>query len=205
MKRELRLLLCLAAVVPAFARAAYPEKPIAVVLAFPAGGGLGSGVVYAEDGLILTNHHCVRGAIAKVQGGNDWVRDGFVAGELTDEVLASVLDLLSGRYPSDEFAELRPRVVWDRAIGEASGGLGGDVLVGGGVGVLLRQGVGVAQAAHVLDDLPRLATLQDRHTALHKAAITDELTEMARSVRTLTDYLERNPNSLIFGKPQGGQ
>jgi paraquat-inducible protein B len=33
-----------------------------------------------------------------------------------------------------------------------------------------------------------------------------ELTEMARSVRTLTDYLERNPNSLIFGKPnQGGQ
>jgi paraquat-inducible protein B len=34
----------------------------------------------------------------------------------------------------------------------------------------------------------------------------DELTEMARSVRTLTDYLERNPNSLIFGKPnQGGQ
>ncbi|MFN2427977.1 MAG: intermembrane transport protein PqiB [Candidatus Binatia bacterium] len=31
-----------------------------------------------------------------------------------------------------------------------------------------------------------------------------ELTEMARSVRTLTDYLERNPNSLIFGKPAGG-
>jgi ATP-dependent helicase Lhr and Lhr-like helicase len=26
----------------------------------------------------------------------------------------SVLDLLSGRYPSDEFAELKPRIVWDR-------------------------------------------------------------------------------------------
>lgn len=26
-----------------------------------------------------------------------------------------VLDLLSGRYPSDEFAELRPRITWDRA------------------------------------------------------------------------------------------
>ena len=26
----------------------------------------------------------------------------------------SVLDMLSGRYPSDEFAELRPRVTWDR-------------------------------------------------------------------------------------------
>ncbi len=33
---------------------------------------------------------------------------------LGDEVLTSVLDLLSGRYPSDEFAELRPRIVWDR-------------------------------------------------------------------------------------------
>ncbi|WP_437878807.1 DEAD/DEAH box helicase [Sorangium sp. So ce513] len=28
-----------------------------------------------------------------------------------------VLDMLSGRYPSDEFAELRPRVVWDRVGG----------------------------------------------------------------------------------------
>ncbi|TIC85565.1 ATP-dependent helicase [Nocardioides sp. GY 10127] len=33
----------------------------------------------------------------------------------------SVLDLLAGRYPSDEFAELRPRVVWDRVSGEVSG------------------------------------------------------------------------------------
>lgn len=28
--------------------------------------------------------------------------------------LEGVLDMLSGRYPSDEFAELRPRLVWDR-------------------------------------------------------------------------------------------
>ena len=28
-----------------------------------------------------------------------------------------VLDMLSGRYPSDDFAELRPRVVWDRLRG----------------------------------------------------------------------------------------
>jgi ATP-dependent helicase Lhr and Lhr-like helicase len=34
--------------------------------------------------------------------------------ELSDELLANVLDLLSGRYPSEEFSELRPRVVWDR-------------------------------------------------------------------------------------------
>ena len=29
----------------------------------------------------------------------------------------AVLDMLSGRYPSDEFAELRPRLLWDRAAG----------------------------------------------------------------------------------------
>ncbi len=29
----------------------------------------------------------------------------------------AVLDMLAGRYPSDEFAELRPRLVWDRVAG----------------------------------------------------------------------------------------
>ena len=34
--------------------------------------------------------------------------------ELSDELLHNVLDLLAGRYPSEEFTELRPRLVWDR-------------------------------------------------------------------------------------------
>ncbi len=34
--------------------------------------------------------------------------------DLSREQLTGVLDMLSGRYPSDEFTELRPRVVWDR-------------------------------------------------------------------------------------------
>ncbi len=33
----------------------------------------------------------------------------------------ATLDLLSGRYPSEEFAELRPRIVWDRVQGTISG------------------------------------------------------------------------------------
>jgi ATP-dependent Lhr-like helicase len=37
---------------------------------------------------------------------------GFAA--LSEAVFAGVLDMLAGRYPSDEFAELRPRVTWDR-------------------------------------------------------------------------------------------
>ncbi len=34
--------------------------------------------------------------------------------DLSDDQLHNVIDLISGLYPSDEFAELRPRVVWDR-------------------------------------------------------------------------------------------
>ncbi len=33
----------------------------------------------------------------------------------------ATLDLLAGRYPSDEFAELRPRIIWDRVTGELTG------------------------------------------------------------------------------------
>ncbi len=34
--------------------------------------------------------------------------------DISDDLLTNVLDLLSGRYPSEEFSELRPRLVWDR-------------------------------------------------------------------------------------------
>nr|MBA3821910.1 DEAD/DEAH box helicase [Deltaproteobacteria bacterium] len=34
--------------------------------------------------------------------------------ELSRQAFIGVLDMLSGRYPSDEFAELRPRLTWDR-------------------------------------------------------------------------------------------
>jgi ATP-dependent Lhr-like helicase len=38
-------------------------------------------------------------------------------GELGRGQLENVLDMLDGRYPSTEFAELRPRIVWDRIKG----------------------------------------------------------------------------------------
>jgi ATP-dependent Lhr-like helicase len=42
------------------------------------------------------------------------VRGAAPFGALTRAAFDGVLDLLSGRYPSDEFAELRPRLTWDR-------------------------------------------------------------------------------------------
>ncbi|MEU5811648.1 ATP-dependent helicase [Streptomyces sp. NPDC047718] len=40
---------------------------------------------------------------------------------LPESAFTGVLDMLAGRYPSDAFAELRPRVVWDRVAGTVTG------------------------------------------------------------------------------------
>jgi ATP-dependent helicase Lhr and Lhr-like helicase len=42
------------------------------------------------------------------------VRSAAPFAALTRPVFENLLDMLSGRYPSEEFAELRPRVTWDR-------------------------------------------------------------------------------------------
>ena len=47
----------------------------------------------------------------------DSVRGAYPFRELTRQAFESVLDMLSGRYPSDDFAELKPRIVWDRSTG----------------------------------------------------------------------------------------
>lgn len=49
------------------------------------------------------------------------VRRAAPFAELPDSALHAVLDMLSGRYPSTAFAELRPRLVWDRASDQLTG------------------------------------------------------------------------------------
>jgi ATP-dependent Lhr-like helicase len=63
--------------------------------------------------------------IVAMVGMDDWPVDRLFAtirlaapfAELSRSVFEGVLDMLSGRYPSDAFAELRPRVTWDRVGG----------------------------------------------------------------------------------------
>jgi ATP-dependent helicase Lhr and Lhr-like helicase len=72
-----------------------------------------------------------------------------------------VLDMLSGRYPSDEFAELRPRIVWDRLRGVVRPREGTQRLVvqnagtipdRGLYGVFLADGAGGARRVGELDE-----------------------------------------------------
>lgn len=51
----------------------------------------------------------------------DVVRRSGSFATLPRSAYESTLDLLAGRYPSDEFAELRPRLVWDRDGGTLTG------------------------------------------------------------------------------------
>ena len=45
------------------------------------------------------------------------VRRAAPFGGLTRPILEAVLDMLAGRYPSEDFAGLRPRIIWDRVAG----------------------------------------------------------------------------------------
>jgi ATP-dependent Lhr-like helicase len=49
------------------------------------------------------------------------VRRSAPFASLPQSALEAVLDMLSGRYPSDDFAELRPRITWDRVTGVLAG------------------------------------------------------------------------------------
>jgi ATP-dependent Lhr-like helicase len=67
--------------------------------------------------------------IVAMVGVDDWpvedlealVRRAAPFATLPRSVLEATLDMLAGRYPSDEFGELRPRLVWDRVAGVLRG------------------------------------------------------------------------------------
>ena len=61
--------------------------------------------------------------------------------ELSDDVLHSVLDLLSGVYPAEEFAELRPRIVWDRSSAMLRGRAGAQRLAVTNAGTIPDRGL----------------------------------------------------------------
>ncbi len=81
---------------------------------------------------------------------------------LPGSILAAVLDLLSGRYPSTEFAQLRPRITWDRELGTLTGRRGAQRLAvtsGGTIpdrglfGVFLAGGEGPGRRVGELDEV----------------------------------------------------
>ena len=61
--------------------------------------------------------------------------------ELSREQLENVLDMLDGRYPSDRFAELRPRLAWNRAQATLRGRKGARQLAVTNAGTIPDRGL----------------------------------------------------------------
>src|SRR5881397_2391157 len=72
---------------------------------------------------------------------HDLVRGAYPFAELSRPQLENVLDMLAGRYPSDEFAELRPRIVWDRTAGVVRGRQGARRLAVTNAGTIPDRGL----------------------------------------------------------------
>ena len=69
------------------------------------------------------------------------VRRTWTYAELERRQLDNVLDMLDGRYPSAEFAELRPRIVWDRLAGTVRARQGARSLAVANAGTIPDRGL----------------------------------------------------------------
>ncbi len=89
---------------------------------------------------------------------HDLVRGAYPFADLSRAQLENVLDMLSGRYPSDEFAELRPRIVWDRTGGTLRGRDGARRLAVTNAGTIPDRGL---FGVHLVDGGGRVGELDE--------------------------------------------
>jgi ATP-dependent Lhr-like helicase len=86
------------------------------------------------------------------------VRRAYPYSDLGPRAFESVLDMLSGRYPSDQFVELRPRIVWDRVTGKVRGRAGAQRLAVTNPGTIPDRGLFTVNLA---DDGRRVGELDE--------------------------------------------
>src|SRR5439155_20827 len=89
---------------------------------------------------------------------SELVHRAYPFSDLGPRALESTLDMLSGRYPSDEFAELRPRIVWDRLEGTIRGRAGAQRLAVVSGGTIPDRGL---FSVNLLDDGKRVGELDE--------------------------------------------
>ena len=94
----------------------------------------------------------------KVEELSSVVRRAYPYSELGPRAMESVLDMLSGRYPSDEFIELRPRIVWDRIASTVRGRAGAQRLAVTNPGTIPDRGL---YTVNLLDDGRRVGELDE--------------------------------------------
>src|SRR5438034_8724734 len=126
--------------------------------------------------------------------------------DLTRAGLENVLDMLAGRYPSDEFGELRPRIVWDRTKGVVRGRTGARMLAVTNAGTIPDRGL---FGVHLVDGGGRVGELDEEMVYEARAgqtfllgASTWRIEEITRD-RVLVSPAPGVPGAVPFWKGEG--
>ena len=137
---------------------------------------------------------------------HDLVRGAYNFADLSRVQLENVLDMLAGRYPSDEFAELRPRIVWDRTGGVIRGRSGARQLAVQNAGTIPDRGL---YGVHLVDGGGRVGELDEEMVYEARAgqtftlgASTWRIEEITRD-RVLVSPAPGVPGLIPFWKGEG--
>jgi ATP-dependent Lhr-like helicase len=137
---------------------------------------------------------------------HDLVCGAYNFADLSRVQLENVLDMLAGRYPSDEFAELRPRIVWDRTGGVIRGRSGGRQLAVQNAGTIPDRGL---YGVHLVDGGGRVGELDEEMVYEARAgqtftlgASTWRIDEITRD-RVLVSPAPGVPGLIPFWKGEG--
>ncbi len=137
---------------------------------------------------------------------HDLVRQAYPFRELSRAQLENVLDMLAGRYPSEEFAELRPRITWDRIEGTLRGRDGAARLAVQNAGTIPDRGL---FGVHLVDGGGRVGELDEEMVYEARegqtfllGASTWRIEEITRD-RVLVSPAPGVPGSIPFWKGEG--
>ncbi len=137
---------------------------------------------------------------------HELVRRAYPFSDLSRAQLENVLDMLAGRYPSDEFAELRPRIVWDRTGGTIRGRSGARRLAVTNAGTIPDRGL---FGVHLVDGGGRVGELDEEMVYEARAgqtfllgASTWRIEEITRD-RVLVTPAPGVPGAVPFWKGEG--
>ena len=142
----------------------------------------------------------------------DWwetVRRSAPFATLPRSAFEATLDLLAGRYPSDEFAELRPRIVWDRVAGTITGRPGAQRLAVTSGGTIPDRGlfgvfiVGGDEGARRVGELDEEMVYESRVGDVFALGATSWRIEEITSDRVLVSPAFGQPGRVPFWKGDG--
>ena len=137
------------------------------------------------------------------------VRQAAPFAALNRRVFDGVLDMLSGRYPSDDFAELKPRLTWDRVNGHVSARQGAQRVVVANAGTIPDRGLYGVFLADGARDQARVGELDEEMVFEARAGETFVLgastwrIEQITHDRVLVSPAPGEPGKMPFWKGEG--